>query len=189
MEDFVSLWTHGSQIFISMLELMEDSSLTTVGLSLLGSYEELACHINHYKPVRALVCSLVNSEVFPDILQEMDLVQLSCDRFGHHITTALLECVSEDVKDELIKAFQGKIAQLSVDPVCHSVIAACIKAGTAKQQSAIIEEVCTVATKQADMDLAKLLTDKRGHEVVLAMLEVSRHKQIHNVLKGRPSLT
>ena len=188
VEDFVGLWTHGTQIFISMLELMEDSSLTTVGLSLLGSYEELACHINHYKPVRALVCSLVNSEVFPDILQEMDLVQLSCDRFGHHITTALLECVSEDVKDELIKAFQGKIAQLSVDPVCHSVIVACIKAGTAKQQSAIIEEVCTVATKQADMDLAKLLTDKRGHEVVLAMLEVSRHKQIHNVLKGKSQI-
>ena len=93
------------------------------------------------------------------------------------------------MKDELIKAFQGKIAQLSVDPVCHSVIVACIKAGTAKQQSAIIEEVCTVATKQADMDLAKLLTDKRGHEVVLAMLEVSRHKQIHNVLKGKSSLS
>ena len=189
VEDFISLWTHGSQIFISMLEFLEESSLSTVGLALLGSYVELACHIGHYKPVRALLVRLVNTEIFPDILQEIDLVQLSCDKFGHHITIALLECVAEDVKEKLIKEFRGKIAELSVDPVCHSVIVACIKSGSAKQQSVIIEEVCTVSSRQADMDLAKLLTDKYGHAVVLTMLEVSRHKQIHNVLKGMRRLS
>ena len=184
VEDFTNLWTHGSNIFISMLELMEDNSLSTVGFSLLGNYEELACHIGHYKPVRALILKLVNTEVFTDILQELDLVKMSSDRFGHHITIALLDSVPGAVKDYLIQSFQGEIARLSMDPVCSSVIVAAIKAGSTKQQANLIEEVCTVATRQADMDVARLVMDRFGHEVVLAMLEVSRHKHIHNVLKG-----
>ena len=171
-------------VFISMLELMEDTSLSTVGFTLLGNYEELACHIGHYKPVRALILKLVNTEVFSDILQEMNLVKMSSDRFGHHITIALLDSVPGAVKDDLIQSFQGEIARLSMDPVCSSVIVAAIKAGSTKQQANLIEEVCTVATRQADMDVARLVTDRFGHEVVLAMLEVSRHKHIHNVLKG-----
>ena len=184
VEEFTSLWTHGSNIFIAMLDFMEESSLSTVGFTLLGNYSELACHIGHYKPVRALILHLVNTEVFSDILQEIDLVEMSCDRFGHHITIALLESVPGVVKDELIKSFQGKIAGLSVDPVCSSVIVAAIKSGSTKQQAELIEEVCTVSSKQADMDVVKLITDRFGHEVVLVMLEVSRHKHIHNVLKG-----
>ena len=184
VEDFTSLWTHGAQIFSDMLELMEESSLATVGFTLLGNYSELACHVGHYKPVRALILQLVNTEVFSDILQEIDLVALSCDRFGHHITIALLERAPHAVKDELIKSFKGKIAALSVNPVCYSVIVACIKSGSAKQQAELIEEVCTVSTKQADMDVTKMIYDRFGHEVVLVMLEVSRHKHIHNVLKG-----
>ena len=184
VEDFTCLWTHGSQLFINMLQFMEDSSLSTIGLTLLGNYSELACHVGHYKPVRALILQLVNTEVFSDILQEIDLVEMSCDRFGHHITIALLESVPHAVKDELIKSFQGKIAALSVDPVCSSVIVACVRSGSAKQQAELIEEVCTVSSKQADMDVAKLIHDRFGHEVVLVMLEVSRHKHIHNVLKG-----
>ena len=185
MEDFTRLWTHGSTLFISMLDFMEESSLATVGFSLLGNYSELACHIGHYKPIRALILHLVNTEVFSDILQEIDLVEMSCDRFGHHITIALLESVPDAVKDELIKAFRGKIAALSVDPVCSSVVVACIKSGSTKQQAELIEEVCTVSSKQADMQVAKLINDRFGHEVVLVMLEVSRHKHIHNVLKGK----
>ena len=185
VEDFISLWTHGANNFITMLEFLEENSLSTVGFTLLGNYEELACHIGHYKPVRALLLHLVNTEVFSDILQEIDLVEMSCDRFGHHITIALLESVPGAVKDELIKSFQGKIAALSVDPVCYSVIVACIRSGSAKQQAELIEEVCTVSSKQADMDVAKLIYDRFGHEVVLVMLEVSRHKHIHNVLKGK----
>ena len=143
VEDFTSLWTHGSNIFIAMLDFMEESSLSTVGFTLLGNYSELACHIGHYKPVRALILHLVNTEVFSDILQEIDLVEMSCDRFGHHITIALLDSVPGAVKDELIKSFQGKIAALSVDPVCSSVIVAAIKSGSTKQQAELIEEVCT----------------------------------------------
>ena len=184
VEDFTSLWTHGSNIFISMLDFMEESGLSTVGFTLLGSYAELACHVGHYKPVRALILHLVNTEVFSDILQEIDLVEMSCDRFGHHITIALLESVPGAVKDELIKSFQGKMAALSVDPVCSSVIVAAIKSGSTKQQAELIEEVCTVSSKQADMDVMKLINDRFGHQVVLVMLEVSRHKHIHNVLKG-----
>ena len=89
------------------------------------------------------------------------------------------------VKDELIKSFQGKMAALPMDPVCSSVIVAAIKSGSTKQQAELIEEVCTVSYKQADMDVVKLITDRFGHQVVLVMLEVSRHKHIHNVLKGR----
>ena len=184
VEDFTSLWTHGSHIFIAMLDFMEENSLSSVGSSLLGDYSVLACHVAHYKPIRALILRLVNTDVFSDILQEINLMEMSCNRFGHHIIIALLESAPDAVKDELIKSFQGKIAALAVDPVCSSVIVACIKAGSTKQQAEIIEEVCTVSSKQADMDVVKLINDRFGHEVVLVMLEVSRHKQIHNLLKG-----
>ena len=69
-------------------------------------------------------------------------------------------------------------------PVSHKVVVAAIIQGTVKQQAAFIEEVCTVTSKKADMDVIKLSQDRYGHEVVIAMLNVSRHKQVHNILKA-----
>ena len=59
-----------------------------------------------------------------------------------------------------------------------------IISGTSNQQAEFIEEVCKVTSKQAEMDILTLAMNKHGHEVVLAMLNGTKHKHIHNILKA-----
>ena len=172
VDDYRDLWTHGGQLFISMLDYLDETSLTMIGFCLLGHYGELACAIHHYKPLRSLLQHLVDSECFVDIVEEIseDLIKLSCDRYGHHIITFLLETAPDHVKESLINKFQGRVVELSLDPVCHSVIVAAVKEGSSSQQGEMIEEVCRVTSKQAEMEIIRLSMDKYGHKVVLAML-------------------
>merc|ERR1712228_410122 len=58
----------------------------------------------------------------------------------------------------------------SLDPVCFTIIVTALKQGTSNQQ--------------AEMDIIHLAQDKFGHQVVLAMLSGTRHRQIHNILKA-----
>merc|ERR1719186_1268090 len=88
------------------------------------------------------------------------------------------------IKSRLISHFYGQIGILSIHQVCHAVIVAAIQEGTDSTRANFIEEVCTVSTSQADMAVIKLTKDRYGHLVVLAMLKVSRHKQVHNLLKA-----
>eukprot|EP00092_Neocalanus_flemingeri_P034806 GFUD01037878.1.p1 GENE.GFUD01037878.1~~GFUD01037878.1.p1 ORF type:complete len:594 (-),score=175.23 GFUD01037878.1:75-1856(-) len=186
VEEFSVLWVHGSHVFSMMLGSLDENSLAMVGFSLSGHYVTLSSHIRHYKPVRALLVSLVNTDSFNEILPEVEqeLVSLACNKFGHFIISALIESSPSSIKSRLISAFTSKIATLSIHQVCHAVIVTALEQGTASTQAAFIEEVCTVSTNQADMAVIKLTKDRYGHVVVLAMLKVSRHKQVHNVLKA-----
>merc|ERR1719228_2996120 len=112
----------------------------------------------------------------------MELVSLSCNRFGHFVVSALLEHTSATDQSRLIAVFQGQLAELAVHPVCHKVLVTAVLVGSPSQQAALIEEVCTVPPNQADMSVVDLTKDKFGHDVVLAMLKVSRHRQVHNLL-------
>ena len=172
VDDYRDLWTHGGQLFITMLDYLDQTSLTMIGSCLLGHYGELACSIHHYKPLRSLLLHLVDSDCFDDIVEEIsdDLITLSCDKFGHHIIIRLLEIAPDQVKQSLINEFQGRVVELSLDPVCHSVIVAAVKEGSSHQQGDMIEEVCRVTSKQAEMEIIHLSMDKYGHKVVLAML-------------------
>ena len=80
--------------------------------------------------------------------------------------------------------FLGQLGTLSMHPVCHAVIVTALEEGTAATQAAYIEEVCTVSNNKADMDVIRLTKDRFGHLVVLAMLKVSRHKQVHKLIKA-----
>ena len=186
VEEFSDLWTHGGQVFIMMLEYLDESSLAMIGSCLQGSYVQLACSICHYKPLRSLLNHLVNDDSFEDIFDEIteELMTLSCDKFGHHIIIGLLETVPEHMKQKFFSFFKGKIFKLSLDSVCFTVIVTALKQGTSNQQAEIIEEVCRVTSKQAEMDIIQLAQDKFGHQVVLAMLSGTRHRQIHNILKA-----
>eukprot|EP00092_Neocalanus_flemingeri_P041185 GFUD01044844.1.p1 GENE.GFUD01044844.1~~GFUD01044844.1.p1 ORF type:complete len:595 (-),score=167.27 GFUD01044844.1:77-1861(-) len=186
VDEFSVLWVHGSHIFSMMLGSLDENSLVIVGFSLSGHYANLSSHIRHYKPVRALLVSLVNTDSFNEILPEVEqeLVCLACNKFGHFIISALIESSPSSIKSRLISNFTSKIATLSIHQVCHAVIVTALEQGTASTQAAFIEEVCTVSTNQADMAVIKLTKDRYGHVVVLAMLKVSRHKQVHNVLKA-----
>ena len=84
----------------------------------------------------------------------------------------------------MIDAFVGQIATLAVHEYCHLVLVTALEEATDHTQAVFIEEVCTVSSKEADMAVMKLTGDKYGHVVVLAMLKVSRHKQVHNLLKA-----
>jgi len=186
VEQFTSLWVQGSYIFSMMLNLLDESSLALVGLSLSGHYLSLACHIRHYKPVKSLLVNLVNTDSFNEILPELEkeLVSLSCNKFGHIVVSALLQNTPHPIKARLITVFGGQLAPLSIHPVCHSVIVTALEEANDTIQAAFIEEVCTVSSNQADMAVIRLTKDRFGHLVVLAMLKVSRHKQVHNVLKA-----
>ena len=186
VEEFSGLWTHGGQVFISMLEYLDEGSLGMIGNCLQGNYVQLACNICHYKPLRSLLNHLVNDESFEDIFDEIteELMTLSCDKFGHHIIIGLIETVPDHMKQKFFSFFKGKIFKLSLDPVCFTIIVTALKQGTSNQQAEIIEEVCRVTSKQAEMDIIHLAQDKFGHQVVLAMLTETRHRQIHNILKA-----
>jgi len=186
VEQYTALWVQGSYIFSMMLNLLDESSLATVGFTLSGHYVNLACHIRHYKPVKSLLVNLVRTETFPEILPEIEqeLVNLSCNKFGHIVVSALLQNTPPHIKARLIKVYTGQLANLSMHPVCHSVIVTALEEGTDTSQAAFIEEVCTVSNNEADMAVIRLTKNRYGHLVVLAMLKVSRHKQVHNLLKA-----
>ena len=204
-EEVTDLWTHGSHMFTALLDYLDETGLNMLGYCLLGSYASLACNICFYKPLRALMLHLVDSDCFGDILDEIteDLISLSCDKYGYHIVIGLLETVSDSLKEDLINVFLGKILKLSLDPVCWQVIVTAIKQGSSIQQGAIIEEVCRETYKQAEMEIITLAQDRHGHKVVLAMLSGimkkvheleehlllaqfsgTRHQRIHNILKA-----
>jgi len=186
VDHFTQLWLHGSSIFEKMLSLLDESSLTTVGLTLLGNYISLSCHIRHYKPVRALLISIIRTDAFEEVLGELeeDLLKLSGDKFGHFIVSTLIQHSPSETKVRLIGKFTGKVASFSVHPECHLVIVTALEEGSDKMQASYIEEVCTVSNKQADMSVMKMTANRYGHLVVLAMLRVSQHKQVHNLLKA-----
>jgi len=186
VDEVTDLWSQGGHVFTSLLDHLDESSLAMIGECLLGHYVSLACNICHYKPLRALLTHLVNTDCFGEIVAELseDIIALSCDKYGHHIIICLLEIAQDIVKQNLVNAFKGKIMRLSLDPVCHSVIVKAIIEGSSNHQAEIIEEVCKVTSKQAEMDILTLAMDKYGHEVVLAMLSGTRHKHIHNILKA-----
>lgn len=186
VDQFTSLWVQGSYIFSMMLNLLDESSLAMVGFALSGHYASLACHIRHYKPVKSLLVNLVNTDSFSEILPEIEqeLVSLSCNKFGNIVVSALIQNTPPPIKTRLITVFTGQLASLSMHPVCHSVIVTALEEANDTTQAAFIEEVCTVSSDQADMAVIRLTKDKVGHLVVLAMLKVSRHKQVHNLLKA-----
>jgi len=186
LEEFIDLWTHAGHVFITMLDYLDEYTLTMIGSILSGNYMSLSCNICHYKPVRSLLTHLVKYEFFSEVFSELqeNIEALSCDKFGHYVVNGILETAHESVKSVIIETFSGKIVRLSLDPVCHSVIVTAIKEGNSNQQSDIIEEVCRVTSKQAEMDIIQLAQDRYGHKVVLAMLSGTRHKHIHNILKA-----
>jgi len=186
IEEFTDLWTHAGHLFITMLDYLDESTLTMIGSILSGNYVSLSCNICHYKPVRSLLTHLINFEYFSEIFSELQehIEALSCDKFGHYVVNGILEAAQESFKSVIIETFSGKIVRLSLDPVCYSVIVTAIKEGNSNQQSDIIEEVCRVTSKQAEMDIIQLAQDRYGHKVVLAMLSGTRHKHIHNILKA-----
>ena len=71
--------------------------------------------------------------------------------------------------------FLGRIAELACHPVCCAVVEVLLRTAGDGQQAAIIEEVCTVTTSQADMAVVSLTKDKQGHAIILTMLKVGNN--------------
>ena len=186
LEQFTDLWVHGSHIFSLCLNILDSSSLAAVAFTLSSHYSSLARHVRHYHSVKALLVRISNTDSLPEILPELeqDLVGLACDRFGHFVVSALLEVVPPSIRKRLVGHLQGQVAELACHPVCCSVMVTAVQVAAPGQQAALIEEVCTVGSDQADMDIIRLTRDRHGHEVVLAMLKVSQHRQVHNLLKA-----
>ena len=181
-EDLTDLWTHGGHTFTALLDYLDETSLGLLGSCLLGSYVSLACNICFYKPLRALIIHLVDSDCFEDVLDEIKegLITMSCDKYGYHVVIGILETVTDVDKEDLISAFIGKIFKLSMDPVCWQVIVTAIKQASPVQQGAIIEEVCRETYKQAEMEIITLAQDRHGHKVVLAMLSGITYNNLEN---------
>ena len=95
-------------------------------------------------------------DIHSQLLLQEHIEALSFDKFGHYVVNGILEAAQESFKSVIIETFSGKIVRLSLDPVCYSVIVTAIKEGNSNQQSDIIEEVCRVTSKQAEMDIIQL---------------------------------
>ena len=191
-------------MFTVSLNLLEDanSTLAPLALALAGQFSALATNVRFYKPVKTLLSKLACTDSLPEILAELEeeLVMLACHRFGHTVVVALLEAkLPPATRECLVEKFQGRIAELACHPVCCAVVEVLLRTSGDGQQAAIIEEVCTVTTNQADMAVISLTKDKQGHAIILTMLkvevipikncfyfgaQVSRHKQVHNLLKA-----
>ena len=176
-------------------------TLSSLSLALAGHFSSLATNMRFYKPVKTLLSKLASTDSLPDILAELeeDLVTLACHRFAHTVVVALLEAqLPIGTRESLVERFQGRIAELACHPFCCAVVEVLLRTAGDGQQAAIIEEVCTVTTNQADMAVVSLTKDKQGHAIVLTMLkvvnitgmisvsmfQVSQHKQVHNLLKA-----
>ena len=186
VEEFTDLWTHGGHVFVSMLDYLDETSLGMIGSILQGNYVSLSCHIGHYKPIKSLLSHLATNDCFTEIFTEIEdsIMSLCYDKFGHYVIIGLLETAEEAYKNPIIDAINGKVVAMSLDSIAHQVIIAAVKEGNPGQQTDIIEEVCRVTDKQAEMEIIHLAQDVWGHKVVLAMLQGTRHKHIHNILKA-----
>ena len=179
VEQFTELWLYGGQVFSLCLDLLDSPSLAAVAFSLVGHYSSLASSVRHYRPLRSLLTRIAATDCFPEILPELEqeLVSLACSRFGHTVVASLLEAVPPALCHRLVGPFQGRVAELSCHPVCSAVMVVAVGVAAAGQQAELIEEVCTVTSSQADMAVIGLARDRHGHRVVLAMLQVSQHRQ------------
>ena len=72
----------------------------------------------------------------------------------------------------------GQVEELACHPSEHSVMVKCIKTSSDQHQHVFIENIC-----KKDTAVVRLTRDQYGHMVVLTMLKVSRHKQIHSTLR------
>ena len=132
------------------------------------------------------MCIRDSTDCLAEVLGELEeeVVELACHRFGHSVVVVVMEVAPPATRELLVARFQGRVAELAVHPVCWAVVEAVLLAASSCQQAALIEEVCTVTTLQADMAVIGLAKDQYGHAIVLAMLQVSRHRQVHNLLKA-----
>ena len=166
-----------SHVFTLCLDILEDAgfSFASLALVLAGHLTSLASSVRFYKPLSALLSKLVTTDSLLDILAELEeeLVMLACHRFGYTVVVALLEAELPLVtRERLVGKFQGRIAELACHPTCCAVVEVLLTISGEGQQAALIEEVCTVTTNQADMAVISLTKDKQGHAIVLTMLKV-----------------
>ena len=170
-----------SHVFTLCLNILEDAgySFASLALVLAGHLTSLASSVRFYKPLNALLSKLVTTDSLLDILAELEeeLVMLACHRFGYTVVVALLEAELPLVtRERLVGKFQGRIAELACHPICCAVVEVLLTISREEQQAALIEEVCTVTTNQADMAVISLIKDKQGHAIVLTMLKVGTPK-------------
>ena len=176
-----------SHIFTLCLDILEDAgfSFASLALVLAGHLTSLATNVRFYKPLSALLSKLVTTDSLVDILAELEeeLVMLACHRFGYTVVVALLEAeLPPATRERLVGKFQGRIAELACHPTCCAVVEVLLTISGEGQQAALIEEVCTVTTNQADMAVISLTKDKQGHAIVLTMLKAGTPKiVIHNI--------
>ena len=173
-----------SHVFTLCLDILEDAgfSFASLALVLAGHLTSLATNVRFYKPLSALLSKLVTTDSLLDILAELEeeLVMLACHRFGYTVVVALLEAELPPVtRERLVGKFQGRIAELACHPTCCAVVEVLLTISGEGQQAALIEEVCTVTTNQADMAVISLTKDKQGHAIVLTMLKAGSCNTLH----------
>ena len=103
---------------------------------------------------------------------------LSYDIYGHQLVEVFLEHGQTDMQEQVVISLSSQVVELDCHPSGHSVIVKCIKTSSDQHQLVLIENIY-----KEDTAVVRLARDQYGHMVVLTMLEVSRHKQIHNTLR------
>jgi hypothetical protein len=129
----------------------------------------------------ATLCSFFSrirySNLARQVLGEVEeqLVTLSYDKNGYQLMEMFLEHGQTDVQEQAVISLSSQVVEFACHPSEHSVIVKCIKTSSEQPQLVLIEIIC-----KEDTAMVRLARDQYRHMVVLTMLEVSRHKQIHN---------
>ena len=87
------------------------------------------------------------------------------------------------MQEQVVISLSSQVVELACHPSGHSVIVKCVKSSSDQHQLVFMEKICKTGGNKADTPVVRLARDQFGHMVVLAMLEVSQHKQIHNTLR------
>ena len=181
-EQLLKLWQLGSSLFSTVLPYMEEAVMSSMASTLSGQYILLATNIRYVAALCSFVARIGPFHLARQVLGEVEdeLVTLSYDKFGHQLVRVFLKHGQADVQEQVVISLSSQVVDLSCHPHGHSVIVSCIKNSSDQQQIVLMEIICNMA----NTPMVRLAKDQYGHKVVLAMLEVSRHRQILNTLRS-----
>lgn len=170
-DQLLQLWQLFESLFMAALPYMEEAALASSTCTLCNQYTMLATNIQYV----ATLCSF-SSRI--RATNQQQLVTLSYNRYGHQLVEVILGNGQTVVQEQVVISMAGQVEELACHPSVHSVMVKCIKTSSDQHQHVFIENIC-----KKDTAVVRLTRDQYGHMVVLTMLEVSRHKQIHSTLR------
>jgi pumilio RNA-binding family len=114
------------------------------------------------------------------------IIDLCQDQYGNYVIQHILEIKKGEKCEEIFKALEGKIYEMSIHKFASNVIERCLHFGSKEEKDHLIDEIILKGDKVHN-SLISLVKDKFGNYVVQKMIEYSdkdkRDQIINKILK------